>query len=120
MVFWEEFAMRVQVYRCIFTDPEVLAGQPCIGETHLPVSVVVAQVAAGKTLDDIAHAHQLSRDAVCAALEFAAERASEALLPDDPLLALAGVVASPDSDAPVADKSSPSVSHGNSQGNITQ
>ncbi len=67
----------MQLYPHISADLSVLSGQPVIEGTSVPVSLVVSEVAAGKTLDGVAHEHGIRVEEVRAALEYAAQRASE-------------------------------------------
>ncbi len=69
--------MTIQLYPRISADARVLAGQPVIEGTSVPVSLVVSEVAAGKSLHDVAQEHGVSIEDVQAALEYAAQRTSE-------------------------------------------
>ena len=105
-------SMRTQLYHHIYADSNILAGQPCVEGTRIPASALIAQVAAGKALADVAREFQVSLVAVRAALEFAAECASQAPSLDDPLFELAGIL--PDRDAP-AHESRGASAHGTSR-----
>lgn len=69
--------MAMQLYPHISADAQVLSGQPVIEGTSIPVSLVVSEAAAGKSLREIAQEHDVSIEEVRAALEYAAQRASE-------------------------------------------
>jgi uncharacterized protein (DUF433 family) len=70
--------MPVQLYPHVVADPNILAGRPIIEGTQILASTLVAAVADGKSLDEVAHEHGVTVDDVRAALEFAAQRAGEA------------------------------------------
>ena len=58
---------------CI-VDPAVCHGQACIKGTRILVSVVLDNLAAGLTPEDIMHSYpSLSREAIQAAIAYAAE-----------------------------------------------
>jgi uncharacterized protein (DUF433 family) len=60
--------------RLISTDPAVHHGDPCIAGTRVPVSVIVGSIADGDSMDTILRSYpQLTKEAVQAALHFAAE-----------------------------------------------
>lgn len=69
--------MAMQLYPHISADARVLAGQPVIEGTEVPVSLVVSAVAAGKSLSAVAKEHGVSVEDVRAALEYAARLAGE-------------------------------------------
>lgn len=66
-----------QIFSHIAADAGVLGGQPVIEGTTVPVSLLVSQVAAGKSLDEVARVYRVTVEEVRAALEYAAQRASE-------------------------------------------
>lgn len=66
-----------QIYPHISADAGVLGGRPVIEGTSVPVSLLVAQVAAGKSLDEVAREHGVTVEDVRAALEYAAQLAEE-------------------------------------------
>lgn len=71
--------MRWQDY--ISVDPTVAHGKACIAGTRIPVAVVLANLAAGLTPDDIIKSYpSLSPDAIHAALGYAADLAQERIL----------------------------------------
>ncbi len=66
----------------VTVDPAVAHGKACIRGTRIPVAVVLANLAAGLTADDIIHSYpSLTPEAVQAALAYAAELAEERVLP---------------------------------------
>lgn len=69
--------MSMQLYPHITADADVLSGQPVVEGTAVPVSLLVKQIAAGKSVEDVAREYDVTVEDVRAALEFAAQRASE-------------------------------------------
>jgi uncharacterized protein (DUF433 family) len=69
--------MQVHLGPRIIADPDILAGTPVIAGTEVPASVLVAAIAAGKTVSQVASEHGVSVEDVRAALEYAAQRAGE-------------------------------------------
>lgn len=66
----------------ITIDPNQMGGLPCIRGMRVTVSAVVAQLAAGRTIDEVLIDYPyLERDDVFAALEYAAAAVSERELP---------------------------------------
>ena len=62
----------------ISIDPRVCFGKPCIKGTRIWVSLIVDNLAAGSTEEEILEAYpSLTRDDIRAALAFAAEMARE-------------------------------------------
>ena len=60
--------------RLIVSDPAVMMGKPVIAGTRITVELVLEKLAAGETIEQILEAHpRLTREAVQAALAFAAE-----------------------------------------------
>ena len=66
-----------QIAPRIAVDPEVRFGKPVIEGTRVPVAIVVGAVAAGDTLEDVAHEYGISVEDVRAALGYAARRLEE-------------------------------------------
>lgn len=55
----------------IVVDPDRMGGQPTIGDTRVTVSMIVGQLAGGRTIDDVlADYPYLERDDVLAAAEY--------------------------------------------------
>lgn len=65
----------------IVVDPAICHGKPCIKGTRVMVSVVLDNIAAGETPDQIATAYHLAKDDVQAALRYAAELTRERIVP---------------------------------------
>lgn len=62
----------------ITVDPNVCHGKACIKGTRIMVSVVLDNLAAGVTVDEILHSYpSLTREAVQAAIAYAAELTRE-------------------------------------------
>ena len=60
--------------KMIVSDPKVMMGKPVIAGTRITVELILEKLAAGETVDQILDAHpRLTREAVQAALAFAAE-----------------------------------------------
>jgi uncharacterized protein (DUF433 family) len=65
----------------ISTDPTVAHGKACITGTRIPVAVVLANLAAGLTPDEVMKSYpSLRPDAIQAALAYAADLAQERIL----------------------------------------
>lgn len=63
------------------TDPNFCHGQACIKGTRIPVSVVLDNLAAGLTPEEIIQSYPaLSNDAIRAATAYAAELARERII----------------------------------------
>lgn len=60
--------------RLVVSDPAVMMGKPVIVGTRITVELILEKLAAGETVEQILDAHpRLTREAVQAALTFAAE-----------------------------------------------
>jgi len=60
--------------KLIISDPAVMMGKPVIAGTRITVELILEKLASGETVEQILEAHpRLSREAIQAALEFAAE-----------------------------------------------
>lgn len=58
----------------IQSDPSVMMGKPVVAGTRITVESILEKLAAGERLEEILEAHpRLTREAVLAALAFAAE-----------------------------------------------
>jgi uncharacterized protein (DUF433 family) len=69
-------------YERITTDPDVMAGAPCIRGLRFPVATVVAMVADGMTTDEIIAEHpDLTAEDIHESLLYAAEAVRERELP---------------------------------------
>ncbi|MGH2515620.1 MAG: DUF433 domain-containing protein [Ktedonobacterales bacterium] len=69
--------MRYHIYPHITANADILSGQPVIEGTQVPASMLVTQVAAGKSLEEVAREYGVTLEDVRAALEFAAKRAAK-------------------------------------------
>lgn len=66
----------------VSVDPNRMGGLPTIRDTRVTVGMVIGQLAAGRTIDDLlADYPYLERDDVFAALEYAAAVVNERELP---------------------------------------
>ena len=58
----------------IVSDPEIMMGKPVVARTRITVESILERLGAGESIDDLLEAHpRLSREAITAALSFAAE-----------------------------------------------
>ena len=58
----------------IQSDPSIMMGKPVIKGTRITVELILEKLAAGETIEQILEEHpQLTREAIQAALAFAAE-----------------------------------------------
>jgi uncharacterized protein (DUF433 family) len=58
----------------IQSDPSIMMGKPVITGTRITVELILEKLAAGETIDQILDEHpRLTREAVLAALDFAAK-----------------------------------------------
>jgi len=62
-----------QIAPRIVVDPHVRFGRPVIQGTRVPVDVVVGQLAAGLSIDQVADEYGIAREDVLAALAYAAK-----------------------------------------------
>ncbi len=66
----------------ITVDPERMGGVPCIRDTRVTVSMVLGQLTAGKTIEELLDDYPyLEREDVRAALEYAAAVVNEREVP---------------------------------------
>lgn len=69
-------------YERITVDPARMGGVPTIRDTRVTVGMVLGQLAAGRTVDDVfADYPYLERDDIWGALEFAAAAVNEREVP---------------------------------------
>lgn len=62
-------------------NPEIMMGKPCIRGTRIPVYVVLQKIADGETHEQLMQDYpQLSREAILACLQYAANLASEEIV----------------------------------------
>jgi uncharacterized protein (DUF433 family) len=65
----------------ITVDPKVCHGKACIKDTRVMVSVILDNLAAGSTPDEIVRSYpSVSREAIRAAIAYAAELARERVI----------------------------------------
>jgi uncharacterized protein (DUF433 family) len=58
----------------VHSDVKIMMGKPVIIGTRIPVELILEKIAAGETFEQILAAHpRLTREAICAAIAFAAE-----------------------------------------------
>lgn len=62
-------------------NPKVCHGKACIKGTRVMVSVVLANVAAGESYENIINGYHIKREDIQAALQFAADMAQNSLIP---------------------------------------
>jgi uncharacterized protein (DUF433 family) len=65
----------MEIFPGIEIDPGRRFGKPCLAGTRLDVATVVGAVAAGETIEDVAHEYAITREQVLTALRFAAHLA---------------------------------------------
>jgi uncharacterized protein (DUF433 family) len=68
----------------ITVDPMVCHGKACIKGTRVMVSVVLDNLAAGESAEEIMRSYHLEREDVQAAVHYAAELARETVIPFTP------------------------------------
>jgi uncharacterized protein (DUF433 family) len=58
----------------VASDPEIMMGKPVIAGTRITVESILERLGAGESIEEIVDSHpRLSREAVLAAISFAAE-----------------------------------------------
>ncbi len=58
----------------ITSDPNIMLGKPVIAGTRITVDLVLRKLGAGESIDQLLESHpRLTREAILAALEFAAD-----------------------------------------------
>jgi len=68
--------------RFISVDPTIAHGQACFVGTRVPVSVVLDNLAAGLSVEEVLKSYpSLGREAVQAAIAYAAELSKERVIP---------------------------------------
>jgi len=65
----------------ISVDPEICHGRVCIKGTRVMVSVILDNLAAGETPEEIMRGYHLEREDIEAAMHYAAELARERIVP---------------------------------------
>ena len=71
----------------ITVSPNVCHGKACIRGTRVMVSVILDNVAAGESVEDIVRGYHVEREDVQAAIQYAAELARETVIPFTPTAA---------------------------------
>jgi len=69
--------MAVELAPRIIVDPSIRFGKPVIKGTRVPVDLIVAKVAGGMGLDDVAEEYGITTEDVKAALNYAAQLIAE-------------------------------------------
>lgn len=64
--------MRLEIAPRIVVDPEVRLGKPVVAGTRVPVELVVAKLAGGMTIQEVADEYAISEEDIRAALSYAA------------------------------------------------
>ena len=60
--------------KLIVSDPSIMLGKPVVAGTRITVELILEKLRCGETVEQLLDAHpQLSREAILAALAFAAE-----------------------------------------------
>lgn len=62
----------MEIYPGISMDPLIRFGKPCIAGTRIDVAMILAQLAAGATTEELWSDYHLSREQITAALRYAA------------------------------------------------
>ncbi len=66
--------MYKELKQMVISDPKVMMGKPVIAGTRITVELILEKLAAGESSEQILESHpQLRREAIQAALAFAAE-----------------------------------------------
>lgn len=69
----EKPTMAVEIAPRITVDPQVRFGKPVIKGTRVPVAVILDELAAGTTIEDIAREYGVTLEDIRAVLRYAAE-----------------------------------------------
>jgi uncharacterized protein (DUF433 family) len=65
--------MRREIAPRIVVDEAILAGKPVIQGTRVPVEVVIGQLGAGLSIDEVCSEYGLKKEDVLASLSYAAQ-----------------------------------------------
>jgi uncharacterized protein (DUF433 family) len=65
------------------SDPKVCGGKVCVKGTRVFISVILASLASGMSVDEVADDYDVGREDVLAALLYAAEHVQEKIVPLD-------------------------------------
>jgi uncharacterized protein (DUF433 family) len=63
--------------KLVVVDPQIQGGRPVIKGTRVPVYVLVSALGAGEPFDEVCHQYGVSKEALLAAMSYAAEVLSE-------------------------------------------
>ena len=69
--------MAIEIVPRIIVDPSVRFGKPVIKGTRVPVDLIVAKVAGGMDIDEVAREYGIAVEDVRAALSYAAKLVAE-------------------------------------------
>ena len=72
-----EHVSDVEVFPCVWIDPDVRFGRPCLVGTRIDVATIVGAVAACETVETVAQEYALSVAQVRCALSYAAHVAAQ-------------------------------------------
>jgi uncharacterized protein (DUF433 family) len=65
-----------EIYPGVVVDPRITHGVPVLAGTRIPVQLILGQLAAGDSIEDVMEAYDLTAEQVRSALGYAAERIS--------------------------------------------
>lgn len=66
----------MEVFPGISMDPKIRFGKPCLAGTRMDVATVLAELASGSSIEEVASEYQLTREQISAALRYAAHVAA--------------------------------------------
>ncbi|MGO9453468.1 MAG: DUF433 domain-containing protein [Candidatus Binataceae bacterium] len=66
----------MEVFPGISMDPKIRFGKPCIAGTRIDVAMVLGELAAGSSADDLVAEYQLTREQISTTLRYAAHVAA--------------------------------------------
>lgn len=69
---------RVRLAPMIVMDPDIMNGRPTVEGTRITVELIMDDIAAGESPDDVARAYHLSLEQVQAAIDYARELVAQA------------------------------------------
>ncbi len=72
--------MTTELIPGVTADPDIAFGKPVIAGTRLPVAIILGQLAAGVTIEELCSEYDLTRDQVLAALGYAAQLAAQEVI----------------------------------------
>ena len=86
--------MHVELSPRIAADPDIQDGKPFIKGTQVPVGAVLASLATGESMADVARELDIAVEDVKAALAYAADQMQQPVIAEDALFKLDGIIAS--------------------------